>query len=169
MPSPAQRDLFKAICSNPQVCTFYEEFLKQTYAWENFGFWRAVQEYQKQPSFQKAQDIYTEFLEYGSIHECGDFEPEHRESVKAQIRTGNRDIFDTLAQFAVNSLVASSVHEFFSHPLYQEYESEQLSSRKQPTTCVPCGLFSHKRNKCASFEQVLFPNGFSRVVPLGYL
>jgi len=168
MPSPAQRDLFKAICSNAQVCFYYEEFLRQTYAWENFGFWRAVQEYQKQPSVTKATQIFAEFLEYDAVHECGDFEPYHRESVKSQIQTGQKEIFDILAQFAVNSLVASTVHEFFSHQLYQEYESE-VAFNKSSSSCVPCRLSSQKRNKCSSIEQVLFPQGFSRVVPLGYL
>jgi len=124
----------------------YEEYLRQTYSWENLGFWKAVQEYEKHPSADKAKDIFDEFLEYGSIHECGDFERYHRESVRGQLHTGQPDVFEFLALFAVNSLIASSVREFFVHSLYKEYQS----------TCKKAHQFSFKRNKCSSLLQRFF-------------
>merc|ERR1712000_403616 len=168
---PAARDLFKAITEHTQLCPIYEEFLHRTFAWENFGFWRAVQSYQEIESqeerLEQSKKIYDEFLEYEAEHECGDIEPQHRQAVKAQLYTGDKDVFEFLSQYAVNCLIASTLQEFLQDDSFKQYEEQTLDDPEE--SCMPCRMFAPKRKQNPTYERVLFPEGFTRVVPLGYL
>lgn len=109
----------------------YEEFLQRNMAWENFGFYHAVQNFRAIQDENKraevAKDIFEKYVEVDSAHELGDITFELRQHVKESLDNGTSHVFDELCDIVVDSLVNSTVTDFLGDSLFTEYVEDQFA------------------------------------------
>lgn len=101
--------------SDAAKCERFATFLQSRFAWENFGFWLAVEEFKNtygEGSDVAASRIYEEFVAPGSPNELGEMNFAFREQVSSSLRSPSVDLFDGMQAQAFNILAQTTVKDF---------------------------------------------------------
>ena len=117
----------KEIMKQDLLCNVYEEYLKRLYAWENFGFYYAVQVFKQSQSEEEfvklAYDIYRFYLEESALFKLGNTEELEVRKIYQQLDKPNKNMFDKLQIEAFIELANSTINEFIDDELLLEFKN----------------------------------------------
>mmetsp|Transcript_23914 Transcript_23914/g.26544 ORF Transcript_23914/g.26544 Transcript_23914/m.26544 type:complete len:226 (-) Transcript_23914:97-774(-) len=103
------------IVADDRKCERFGTFLQSRFAWENFGFWLAVDQYKSsygEGSRDAALRIYEEFVAPGAPNELGEMNFAFREQVSASLNDPSVDLFNVMQAQAFNILAQTAVKDF---------------------------------------------------------
>ena len=119
------------IFSNEGLCTVYEAYLQKNMAWENYGFFHAVQEFREcadpETRDKLAEEIFEKYIKVDAIHELGDLDFRTRQQLVSAMKAPTPEMFDELAEIAADSLANSTITDFLKDPTYTQYFNSQFS------------------------------------------
>ena len=134
------------IVDDKSLSSVYEEFLQKNLAWENFGFYNAVNEFKTNGEgniSSEAAKIFEKYIEVDSAHELGDITLELRDHVKAALEDPKITMFDELLDIVVESLVNSTVTDFLSDEIFTSYVDNVFENDNNVRTNAESrGIFS---------------------------
>ena len=138
----------KEIMKEDLLCNVYEEYLKKLYAWENFGFYYAVQIFKQSQSEEEyiklAWDIYRFYLDEEALFKLGSTPENDIRMIHQNLDNPKKNMFDKLQCEAFIELANSTINEFVDDELLLEFKqyvdgvpSKQRSHTKYPNTRNP--------------------------------
>eukprot|EP00011_Vannellida_sp_DIVA3-517-6-12_P008500 CAMPEP_0114634150 /NCGR_PEP_ID=MMETSP0168-20121206/15825_1 /TAXON_ID=95228 ORGANISM="Vannella sp., Strain DIVA3 517/6/12" /NCGR_SAMPLE_ID=MMETSP0168 /ASSEMBLY_ACC=CAM_ASM_000044 /LENGTH=215 /DNA_ID=CAMNT_0001845829 /DNA_START=13 /DNA_END=660 /DNA_ORIENTATION=+ len=96
-----------------------EAFLQDRFAWENFGFYMAVENYKEMydsdDTATTAQQIFEEFVAPGAPNELGEIDLVFRKQVAENMQNPPKDLFNCMQYQAFNILAQTMVKDFIRH------------------------------------------------------
>lgn len=124
---------FFFIFADQDLIPVYEQYLRQNFAWENFGFYMKVENYrsaseQQLPSL--AEEIFEQFIEVDSSNELGDITHSLREDIRNSLVKPGRETFNELCDIVIDSLANATITDFLKDPIYLSHVNKQLYSKK---------------------------------------
>ena len=115
----------KAILTEQLLCNAYEEFLKESFAWESFGFFCDVARFKlaDEETQQKiAEDIYHSYLDEEAIFHIGNVSVQEVERINNTLENPTINMFDNLQMEAFIELANSTINEFVENQLFREFQ-----------------------------------------------
>ena len=116
----------RAIIMEPFVCNIYEEYLKNVFAWENFGFYIEVEKYKRAPEdetkYEIAKNIYNFYLNEEAVFKIGAASDEEIEEIFKNLEKIPPHVYDKLQLEAFIELANSTINEFIEHQLFYDFQ-----------------------------------------------
>lgn len=119
------------IIDDRDLCDIYEEFLNKNMAWENLGFYKAVDKFKKAEQKDRkriADEIFESFIKVDANHELGDIDLYSRTMIQEKLDDPSLDMFDHLIDTAVETLVNATISDFLNDSSYENYINNQFSN-----------------------------------------
>ena len=126
----------RSLINNDDWCNLYEEYLKEHFAWENFGFYYSVVFYHHSKSNSSdlsnlAHNIYRFYLSDDAIFRIN-VDTEVAEQIFQTLDNPRDDLFDELQEKAFRELATSTLNEFVDYlkEPKENFKKEKIKASK---------------------------------------
>lgn len=118
---------FFSLLKDPELCPLFEEWLREDFSYENYAFWRDVEEYKIVPDedlFERGSALYEKYFTLGSDWEVN---ADHYQKLelKEKIKNPTREVFDDIQISIFVLMRMDSYPKFMESPAYARYERKK--------------------------------------------